>query len=89
MTVEDVMTKEVITVGPETPLKDVARTLAVNEISGVPVVDDGVVVGVVSETDLVRVSSPEPKPRTRGACSLTTKTTPPSRTAWRGQRPRR
>jgi CBS domain-containing protein len=58
MTVEDVMTKEVITVGPETPLKEVAQTLAVNQISGVPVVDDGIVVGIVSETDLIKDEMP-------------------------------
>jgi CBS domain-containing protein len=58
MTVEDVMTKEVITVRPETPLKEVARTLALNEISGVPVTDAGVVIGVVSETDLIRGEAP-------------------------------
>jgi len=58
MTVEDVMTQEVITVGLATPLKEVAQTLAENEISGVPVVDDGLVVGVVSETDLIRDEAP-------------------------------
>jgi CBS domain-containing protein len=54
MRIEDVMTTEVATVGPATPLKDVARLLERRGISGVPVVDDeGAVLGVVSEADVV------------------------------------
>lgn len=52
--VKDLMTKEVITVGPETTLREVARTLFENHISGVPVVDgSGHLLGVISETDIV------------------------------------
>jgi CBS domain-containing protein len=52
--VRDLMTTEVVTVGPETPLRDVARILADNRISGLPVVDaQGDVLGVVSEADIV------------------------------------
>lgn len=53
MKVEDVMTKDVKTVTPETPLREVARILAENRVSGIPVVDDGKVVGVVSEADIL------------------------------------
>ena len=54
MTVDQLMTKEVITVGPETTLKDAAAILAERRISGVPVVDtEGAVVGVFSEGDVV------------------------------------
>jgi CBS domain-containing protein len=54
MKVRDVMTSRVITVGSETPLKEVARLLADNGISGVPVVgEDGHVLGVVSEADFL------------------------------------
>jgi CBS domain-containing protein len=54
MNVRDVMTTEVITVGPTTPLRDVARVLADNRISGLPVVDEaGSVLGVVSEADFL------------------------------------
>lgn len=54
MNVSDVMTREVTTVTPETPLKDAARLLAAHRFSGVPVVDaDGVVVGVLSEADIL------------------------------------
>jgi CBS domain-containing protein len=54
MNVRDVMSRGVITVRSETPLKEVARLMVERGISGVPVVDDdGVVVGVVSEADFV------------------------------------
>jgi CBS domain-containing protein len=52
-TIDEVMTKDVFTVTPETPLKEVAKLLVDYRISGVPVVDAGVVVGVVSEADLL------------------------------------
>lgn len=52
--VRDLMTLEVVTVHPTTPIKEVARLLVEHRISGVPVVDDeGRVVGVVSEGDVI------------------------------------
>ena len=54
MNVEDVMTREVVTVGPDATLKDAAALLAEHRISGLPVVDDGgSVVGVFSERDVL------------------------------------
>ena len=53
-TVGSVMTTPVITVSPDTPFKQIARTLAEHRISAVPVVDAaGRVTGVVSEADLM------------------------------------
>lgn len=55
MQARDVMTTNVVTVAPDTPVTDIARLLLEKRISGVPVVDaDGRLVGVVSEGDLVR-----------------------------------
>jgi CBS domain-containing protein len=55
LTAADLMTRDVITVHPETRLRDAALKLVGARISGMPVVDDkGAVVGVVSEGDLVR-----------------------------------
>jgi CBS domain-containing protein len=62
MKVEDVMTENVIALGPETPVKAVAETLASHRISGVPVVDDGRLLGVVSETDILELEAAEPRP---------------------------
>ena len=55
MNAGDVMIREVVTVGPDTPVMQIARLLLSRGISGVPVVDEeGALVGVVSEGDLLR-----------------------------------
>lgn len=61
MTIRDVMTGSVLTVQPDTQLKDVARLLIDSDVSGVPVVDThGAVLGVVSEADfLVKEQGPQ------------------------------
>lgn len=52
--VYDLMSRDVVTVRPDTPLKQVARLLVEHAISGLPVVDArNVVVGVVSESDFM------------------------------------
>jgi CBS domain-containing protein len=54
MRVRDVMSTEVVTVGPDLSVKEAAEMLARCSISGVPVVDDsGEVVGVFSEADIL------------------------------------
>lgn len=53
--VSDVMTADVVTVGKATPYKEVARIMADQKVSAVPVVTkDGRVVGMVSEADVIR-----------------------------------
>lgn len=57
---KDVMTSPVITVSPQTPVKEVARLLLTHHISGAPVVSDGKLVGIVTEADLLYKEHPEP-----------------------------
>jgi CBS domain-containing protein len=50
----DVMSRPVVTVGPDAPLRDVAATLIEHRINAVPVVDDtDRLIGIVSEADLL------------------------------------
>jgi CBS domain-containing protein len=54
LTAADVMTADVISVGPDTPVRDIAALLYTHRISGVPVVNEnGGVIGIVSEGDLI------------------------------------
>lgn len=55
LTVDQMMTKEVITVSEDTPLEVAARVLADNKIGGLPILQDGKVVGIITETDLFKV----------------------------------
>ncbi|HEY8841837.1 MAG TPA: CBS domain-containing protein [Candidatus Dormibacteraeota bacterium] len=52
-TVGDVMTREVVTVGPETDFKTCVDLLRINGVSALPVVEGGYVLGMVSEHDLL------------------------------------
>lgn len=54
MPVKEIMTEDVIVVPPAMPVREVANLLNERSVSGVPVVDDeGRVLGVVSEVDVV------------------------------------
>jgi acetoin utilization protein AcuB len=55
VTVEKIMTKEVVTVTKDTPLEEAARIMADSKIGGLPVTADGQVVGIITETDLFKV----------------------------------
>jgi CBS domain-containing protein len=64
MRIEEVMTREVVTVTPTTSIQSAAKVMADHGISGVPVVDqDRRVVGIISEGDLIlRQRSRSPRP---------------------------
>ena len=54
MKIQEAMTTELVTTTPDASLKDAARAMAENHISGLPVIDaDGLVIGVVSEADIL------------------------------------
>jgi len=54
LTAKDIMTKDVITVRPDTSIEALSSLLVKYEISGVPVVDDsGALYGIVTDNDLI------------------------------------
>ena len=55
MLVTQIMTPDVITVRPDTPINEVARLMSTQGISGVPVVDpaSGELVGMITDLDMI------------------------------------
>ena len=57
---EDIMTRNVITAAPETPLDEIAIRLEKNSIKRVPIVREGQLVGIVSRANLVQALATMP-----------------------------
>ncbi len=54
LTAKDIMTKDVVTVRPDTSIEDLGTLLVQHGISGVPVLDEsGALYGIVTENDLI------------------------------------
>lgn len=53
-TVEQVMTKKLVTISPETTIKEAAEILATHEFHALPVVYDQLLVGIVTTTDVIK-----------------------------------
>ena len=54
MKIREIMTRDVITVAPQTPIREAASLMVDHSVSGLPVVDEqGKLVGVLSEGDLI------------------------------------
>jgi CBS domain-containing protein len=61
--VKDIMTKEVISVSPETEITDAAKILLEKRINGMPVVDPfGRLIGIICQSDLVAQQKSIPVP---------------------------
>jgi acetoin utilization protein AcuB len=54
MTVDKVMAAEVITITADTPIEEAARIMIDNDISGIPVIENDQLVGMIAETDLFK-----------------------------------
>ncbi|MBI3078062.1 MAG: CBS domain-containing protein [Deltaproteobacteria bacterium] len=52
--VQEIMTRKVVTVGPNTPVEEAARLMRDHKIGGLPVVEDGRPVGIITENDIFR-----------------------------------
>src|SRR3954447_25412999 len=63
LTAADVMTTEVVSIEPDMPVPKVAELLYNRRISGVPVVEHGRLIGIVSEGDLIGHAAAIGEPR--------------------------
>jgi CBS domain-containing protein len=54
LTIGEIMTRTVITIGPDAPAREGARVMLDHRIGALPVVDDGRLIGIITETDIVR-----------------------------------
>jgi CBS domain-containing protein len=52
--IKQVMTKRLVTISPETTVKEAAEIIAQNEFHSLPVCDNGTLVGIVTTTDLLK-----------------------------------
>jgi acetoin utilization protein AcuB len=52
---QDIMTRDVVTVTEDTPLEEAALVMAENKIGGLPVMRGDKLVGIITETDLFKV----------------------------------
>jgi CBS domain-containing protein len=55
----DIMTKEVVTVGPDDEAESLAETMVKRRLNPMPVVEKGVLIGIVSRADLIRMMAHE------------------------------
>jgi CBS domain-containing protein len=62
MKVRDLMTTDPLTVSADTLLKEAARTMVRNKVSGLPVMSDGALIGIVTEGDFLRQEANRDQP---------------------------
>jgi acetoin utilization protein AcuB len=55
LTLSKIMKSPVITVGPDCPVEDAAKIMISNKIGCLPVMENGQVVGLITETDIFRI----------------------------------
>ena len=53
--VSEIMTPQPIACSPDTPIEEAARVLSDNDIGGLPVTNQGLLVGIITESDLFKV----------------------------------
>ncbi len=53
--VHSVMTRDVKTITAETPMEDAARIMSDYNIGGLPIMEDDIVIGIITESDLFKV----------------------------------
>lgn len=61
LTIGEIMTREPITIKPDATIREAAKIMLQHKIGGLPVMEDGKVVGIITESDIFRVLVQEPE----------------------------
>lgn len=72
MKVRDLPPDRLLSVDPNTKLADVAREMRMNDSDSVAVMDDGVLVGIITERDVVRAIADGVNPKEAAAAVIMT-----------------
>jgi len=62
LTIGEIMTREPITISVDATMREAAKMMLQNKIGGLPVMDDGKLVGIITESDIFRVLAQEAEP---------------------------
>lgn len=54
LAVRDVMSEPAVTIAPDAPVQDAARAMAEKKIGCLPVLEEGALVGILTESDILR-----------------------------------
>jgi len=65
LTVDKIMTTSVIIVGPDLEARDAARLMLEHKIGALPVLDGEHLIGIITETDVLRAFARTPEPSGR------------------------
>ena len=64
LTIGEIMTREPITIAVNATIREAAKMMLQHKIGGLPVMDDGKLVGIITESDVFRVLAQEPETTT-------------------------
>ena len=61
LTIGEIMTREPLTIAVNATIREAAKMLLQHKIGGLPVMEDGKLVGIITESDIFRVLAQEPE----------------------------
>lgn len=61
LTVDSIMTRDPLTIAPDATIRQAARLMLEHKIGGLPVTEQGHLVGIITESDIFRVLAQEPE----------------------------
>jgi len=64
LTIDKIMTRDVVTVSPDATIRDAANLMLKHEVGALPVMENGRLIGIITESDIFRVIVQQPETAT-------------------------